>query len=172
MGGPPSPMSDPVPPQNPIGSGTPSFDLPSPPSPSSVDPSASGGAGAGAAPEQVLSDPNHPANGDIVRDFWDRHGRAPTVTDLQMIHAIPMIEQQLGRPPMRIEVLQIIGQRRENPEAGPLQFEPDTPSIGTNPMEVTMGMAPTQPSAMGTPPEPTGAATAAPPGASGVGGLY
>lgn len=131
VGAPPSPMSDPVPPQNPPTGpvSDPSGQIPS-----------SGATGSAGAPNQALSSPNAPENADIVKDFWARHGRAPTTVDIQMMHAIPMIERQLGRPPMRIEVLQMLGARQETPSSGALQFEPDTPDgvSGAAPMAAAM----------------------------------
>lgn len=48
---------------------------------------------------------------DVVRQdmdaaFWQRHGRAPTAFDIQMATAAPMLKRELGRSPLRVELLQ------------------------------------------------------------------
>ncbi|MGK2854430.1 MAG: hypothetical protein ACSLE3_10100, partial [Microbacteriaceae bacterium] len=126
-------MSDPVPSQNPP-----------------VSPAGSG------APTPNANDPKSPGNADMVKDFWSRHGRAPTTMDIQVAHAIPALERALGRAPMRIEVLQMLGARQETPLPSKPQFEADIGPAGASPADpasMILGDAPA-PSAPVAPPSP------------------
>ena len=131
VGGSSSPMSDPVPPQNP--------------------PTLPGSPSGAETPPALSPDVNNPENADIVRDFWSRHGRAPTALDIQVIHAVPAIERALGRPPMRIEILQFLGARQETPLVSRPQFEPDLDAVPSGPgigvESYVLGDAPLQPKA-------------------------
>lgn len=52
-------------------------------------------------------------------DFWQRHGRAPTALEVEAYTAVPMLQRNLGRPPLKIEVLQHLASRLENPTPTP-----------------------------------------------------
>ena len=60
---------------------------------------------------------------DIRSNFERRHGRAPTEYEVAAVHALPMIEQSLGRRPTRTELLGYLTSRDETPQDGPPQFE-------------------------------------------------
>jgi hypothetical protein len=89
---------------------------------------------------------------DMDAAFWQRHGRAPTAFDIQMAQAAPMLRNELGRAPLRVEILQWlqgraatsrqrkvfeVGKRQggANPapqEPAPLRFNPEVPLDTSN----------------------------------------
>lgn len=66
---------------------------------------------------------------DLRKDFTQRHGREPTSLEMSTIYALPLIEQNLGRPPTRMEILSYLGARQENPPPSAAQFEAEPPTV-------------------------------------------
>ena len=84
-----------------------------------------GGAGGHAAtmpsgaPQRTASAPPiFPDAEQTEADFWATHGRRPTELELEALAALPMLQQQLGRPPLKVEMLQWLMSRDETPRRG------------------------------------------------------
>ena len=63
---------------------------------------------------------------DIRQEFEQRHGRQPTQYEVNAVHALPLIEMNLGRKPTRAEMLQYLSARSENPLQQQPMFAVDT----------------------------------------------
>lgn len=74
---------------------------------------------------------------DIRSEFQARHGRQPTTFEVNAVHALPMIELNLGRKPTRMEMLQYLTARDETPLATSPFYEV------TQPADMGMPGAPT-----------------------------
>lgn len=73
-----------------------------------------GGLGATPPDPLMLLDQQDPAQVDA--EFWQRHGRAPTELEMEAYAAVPLLQRALGRPPMKIELMQWLNSRRMNPQ--------------------------------------------------------